>query len=252
MHAVQDWILSIADAWWVHIVVLVCAWLDGFFPTAPSESVIVTLASLWSSSGRPAIALVILAGWAGAFVGDSTGYLIGRTLGWERFRFLREGRGRLAVEAAQRGLERRALLFLMTARYIPFGRTAVNIVAGSVHYPYQKFWRRDLLSTGVWAVYSCAIGAVAGSWFENNHLLAVTVALAAAVVTALLADRLVTALHDCLDRRAAGRRAAAAAQAERPAGEAAERSLERTEPPAGAPVVASTGGNGAEGEEHAP
>lgn len=214
MHALQDWILTIADAWWVHFVVLVCAWLDGFFPTAPSESVIVTLSSLWSSSGRPAIVLIALAAWAGAFAGDSTGYFIGRKIGWRRFRFLREGKGLAAVEAAQRGLDRRALLFLMTARYIPFGRTAVNIVAGAVRYPYQRFWRRDLASTGVWAIYSCVIGAVAGSWFEHNHLLAVTVALVAAVVIALIAERAVSMLHKHLDRRDADRETAAVADRE--------------------------------------
>ena len=43
------------------------------------------------------------------------------------------------------------------------GRTAVNLVAGAVHYPHRLFWPRSLLSTFVWAVYSCAIGAVAGA-----------------------------------------------------------------------------------------
>lgn len=200
-HVLEDWILTIADAWWVHLVVLVLAGLDGFFPTAPSESVIVTLSSLWASSGSPVLWLLALAAWLGAWAGDSTGYLIGRTIGWQRFRFLREGKGRRAVEAAERGLNRRALLFLMTARYIPFGRTAVNLVAGAVQYPYRSFWPRSLLSTFVWAIYSCAIGAVAGSWFGDHHTVAVLVALIAAVVIALVIERAVTMLHKWLDRR---------------------------------------------------
>ena len=166
-----------------------------------------TLSSLWSSSGRPSLLLVCLAAWAGAFTGDNLGYLLGSKIGWERFRFLREGRGRRAVEAAERGLDKRALLFLMTARYIPFGRTAVNLVAGAVHYPHRHFWPRSLLSTFVWAVYSCAIGAVAGAWFEDNHLLAITVALVAAVVMALLLERIISGVHRWLDRRAARREA---------------------------------------------
>ena len=160
----EDWILQIGDAWWVHLVVYAFAALDGFFPTVPSESTIVSLSSLWSSSGRPSIVLIGLAAWAGAFTGDNLGYLLGNKIGWERFRFLRGGKGRRAVEAAENGLRKRALVFLMTARYIPFGRTAVNLVAGAVHYPHRLFWPRSLLSTFVWAVYSCAIGAVAGAW----------------------------------------------------------------------------------------
>lgn len=198
----EDWILQIGDAWWVHLVVYAFAALDGFFPTVPSESTIVSLSSLWSSSGRPSIILIGLAAWAGAFTGDNLGYLLGNKIGWERFRFLREGKGRRAVEAAENGLRKRALVFLMTARYIPFGRTAVNLVAGAVHYPHRLFWPRSVLSTFVWAVYSCAIGAVAGAWFENNHLLAITVALVAAVVMALVVERIIAAVHRWLDRRA--------------------------------------------------
>ncbi|MBB5831734.1 DedA family protein [Brachybacterium aquaticum] len=209
---IEDWILQVADAWWVHLIVYAFAALDGFFPSVPSESTIVTLSSLWSSSGQPAILLVGLAAWMGAWTGDNLGYLIGNKIGWERFRFLREGKGRKAVEAAEHGLNKRALVFLMTARYIPFGRTAVNLVAGAVHYPHRHFWPRSLLSTFVWAVYSCAIGAVAGAWFEDNHLLAITVALIAAVAMAIVVERVISAVHKWLDRRAERREAEEAAE----------------------------------------
>jgi len=205
---IEEWILGIADAWWVHLVVYALATLDGFFPTVPSESVIVTLSSLWASSGQPSLILLGLAAWLGAWTGDNLGYLLGSKIGWERFRFLREGKGRRAVEAADRGLRKRALIFLMTARYIPFGRTAVNLVAGAVHYPHRHFWPRSLLSTFVWAVYSCAIGAIAGSWFADHHMIAIAVALVAAVVIALVLERLINALHKVLDRRAERREAA--------------------------------------------
>ncbi|HIY24002.1 MAG TPA: DedA family protein [Candidatus Brachybacterium merdigallinarum] len=202
---VEEWALVAADSWWVYPIVYALSAIDGFFPSVPSESVIVTLSSLWSTSGTPIIVLLGLMAWLGAWTGDNLGYLIGRRIGWERFRFLREGKGRAAVESTQRGLKKRALLFLMTARYIPFGRTAVNLVAGAVKYPHHKFWPRSLLSTLVWAIYSCAIGAVAGSWFEHNHLLAITVSLVAAVVIALIVERAITAMHQLMDRRAARR-----------------------------------------------
>ena len=205
----EDWILGVADAWWVHLLVYLFAAFDGFFPSVPSESTIVTLSSLWSSSGQPSLIFIGLAAWMGAWTGDNVGYLIGSKVGWERFRSLWVGRGRGAVAAADRGLQKRALVFLMTARYIPFGRTAVNLVAGAVHYPHRNFWPRSLLSTFVWAVYSCAIGAIAGAWFEDHNLLAITVALIAAVVLALIVERLIAVLHRALDRRAERREAEA-------------------------------------------
>lgn len=205
MRAIEVWITGISDAWWVHLVVAALSFFDGFFPTVPSESVVVSLASLWSSSGHPSILLLTLAAWAGACAGDNLGYVIGRTIGWQRFRFFREGRGHAAVEAAERGLRRRALLFLMTARYIPFGRTAVNLVAGAVGYPHRAFFQRDLLSTFVWAVYSAGIGALAGQWFAHNHTLGIVVAVVVAVTLSLLVGRITSTVHARLHRRADAR-----------------------------------------------
>ena len=62
----ESWILGFADAWWVHLVVLLFAAFDGFFPSVPSESTIVTLSSLWSTAGSPSIILIGLAAWLGS------------------------------------------------------------------------------------------------------------------------------------------------------------------------------------------
>ena len=59
----------------------------------------------------------------------------------------------------------------------------------------------------MWAVYSCAIGALAGAWFEHNHLLGITVALIAAMVMALVLERMSSIGHRALDRRAEQREA---------------------------------------------
>src|SRR5699024_12420563 len=102
----EGWVLSLADAWWVHLVVSLFAAFDGFFPSVPSESTIVTLASLWSPSGSPSIILLGLAAWIGACTGDNMGYWRGRQAGSHRFRCRRDGQGRQAVHAAGRGLQR--------------------------------------------------------------------------------------------------------------------------------------------------
>src|SRR5699024_470860 len=45
----EDWILGVADAWWDHLLVYLFAALDGFFPSVPSESTIVTRPYLWAT-----------------------------------------------------------------------------------------------------------------------------------------------------------------------------------------------------------
>src|SRR5699024_1883187 len=102
----EGWVLSFGDAWWVHPVEYLFAAFGGCFSSVPSESTIVTRAPLWSPSASPSIILLGLAAWIGAWTGDNMGYWIGRQVGWHRFRFLREGKGRRAVDAADRGLQR--------------------------------------------------------------------------------------------------------------------------------------------------
>ena len=193
--ALEAWILASADAWWVHLAMAGFALVDAVLPMFPSESVLVTLASIWATTGHPNILIFPTAAWLGAWAGDMIAFMIGRTLGYERFRFFREGRGQRAVELARRGLETRAFLFIMTARYIPLGRTAVNMTAGAVHYSTAKFAVRSFVATFTWAVYGTAIGAVAGQWFEKNRLLGIVVSLAVAVMLSLVVERVASRLQ---------------------------------------------------------
>lgn len=193
--AMEAWILTSADAWWVHLAMAGFAFIDAVLPMFPSESVLVTLASIWSTTGHPNILIFPIAAWLGAWAGDMLAFMIGRTVGYERFRFFREGRGKRAVEIARQGLATRAFLFIMTARYIPLGRTAVNMTAGAVQYSIAKFAVRSLVATFTWAVYGTAIGAIAGQWFEKNRLLGIVVSLVVAIVLSLIVERVASRLQ---------------------------------------------------------
>lgn len=196
MHVVEEIVVHAGEAWWVHLVVAAFSLVDAFFPTVPSESLLVALGSLWATSGQPSLILLVLAGWAGAAVGDHVTYQIGRMLPWQKLPFFNEGRrGHRAVEAAERGLERHAFTYLMTARFIPLGRTAVNLVAGGLEYPRALFTPRIILATFMWAVYSSLIGALAGQWFEAHPLLGIVAALLLAFAFSLLVERIVRKFH---------------------------------------------------------
>lgn len=195
MRAIEQWIYQIADQWWVHPVVGLLSFIDGFFPTVPSESVLVSLGSLWSTTGRPSFVLLVLAGWVGACAGDHMAYWIGAKIGWSRFRFFREGRGRRAIDAAERGLSTHALVFFMTARFIPLGRTTVNLAAGAIGYPLRSFTVRIIPATFLWALYSTGIGALAGQWFASHPLIGIVVALVVALIVSLGLERVVRAVQ---------------------------------------------------------
>ncbi|CAM4039652.1 MULTISPECIES: DedA family protein [Helcobacillus] len=195
MHQLEVWIAGVADAWWIHLVMFACAFVDAFFPTVPSESVLVTLASLWSSGGTPTLWLLVPAAWVGAFLGDNLTFLIGRRVPLHRLRFLQRPKMQAGMEAAEAGLESHGFLWIMTARYIPFGRTAVNLSAGALGYEHRRFLSRSLVATFCWATYGAAVGAIAGQWFTSHRLIGVIVSLAVAVVLSLIIERLAAAVR---------------------------------------------------------
>jgi membrane-associated protein len=186
-NGLSDFILSTAEQPWVYLLVFVCCTVDGFFPPFPSESVVVGLASLVITEGVPNVWLLILVSSLGAFVGDNVAYVMGRGVGTQRFRWMRRPRSQKAFEWAAS--------LILVARFIPFGRVAVNLTAGATGYSQRRFVALTGISAIAWGSYSVGIGALAGAWFEDNHLLGVTVAIAVAVVLGFIVDRIISAVR---------------------------------------------------------
>lgn len=194
-NGLSDFILSTAEQPWVYLLVFICCTVDGFFPPFPSESVVVGLASLVITQGMPNLWLLILVSALGAFVGDNVAYAIGRGVGTERFRWMRRHRSQRAFGWAGYELRKRAVSLILVARFVPFGRVAVNLTAGATGYPRRRFIALTGFSAVAWGSYSVGIGALAGAWFEDNHLLGVMVAIAVAVVLGFIVDRIISAVR---------------------------------------------------------
>ncbi len=175
---------------WVYLMLFAIAVIDGFFPAVPSETAVIA-AGVFAASGRPAPALVIAVAALGAFTGDHVSYLLGRSGGRRALRRLKpDGRGRTVFTWAERTLARRGGLLLVVARYIPGGRTAATLTAGTVGYPLARFSLFDAVAASSWAVYSTVIGMVGGAAFENDPikglLLGLGIALTVTAVTEVI------------------------------------------------------------------
>ncbi|WP_104117905.1 DedA family protein [Arthrobacter sp. B1805] len=192
LNGISDFVLAAAEQPWVYLLVLVCCVVDGFFPPIPSESVVVGLASLVITQGIPNPWLLILVAALGAFLGDNIAFLLGRGIGTTRFRWMRRPRMQRSFTWAGNELAKRAASLILVARFIPIGRVAVNLTAGATGYSQRRFVALTALSGVVWAAYSVGIGAVAGTWFQHNHLLGVAVAIAIAVVIGVVVDRVIS------------------------------------------------------------
>ncbi|RYV51017.1 DedA family protein [Pengzhenrongella frigida] len=197
----QDWILALAASPLVYLGLYLFATIDGFFPPIPSESVVIALAALSSSSGKPNIALIILVAAAGAFTGDQIAYGIGTRINVRRVRFLRGVRGQKTLDWAERALARRGPSFILAARYIPVGRVAVNMTAGAVGYPHRRFVGLTALAAITWAIYSSAIGLGAGAWFKGHPLVAIAVGVVGGLLIGLVLDWVLGRLQNRKERR---------------------------------------------------
>ena len=178
-----------AAAPWVLGVVLLIAVGDALVPPVPSEGVVVALAAVAVAGDGPHLALLALAAAAGAFLGDTLTFVVGRRFGPQRLaRVTRPGVRRL-LERASGTLDRRGALVVLTARYVPLGRVAVNLTAGATGFAPRRFVGLAALAAATWAVWSVGIGALAGHWLHGNPLLGSALGVALALGLGLAVDR---------------------------------------------------------------
>jgi membrane protein DedA with SNARE-associated domain len=174
---VFQFLFDLLSSPWAYAIVLGIAALDAVFPAVPSESLAIT-AGVLSGVGKLHVAPTIAAAAVGAFVGDSTSYVLGRKLGRPAQRRLFRGeRAKRALGWAERTLEERGGYLIVVARFVPGGRTATTFTAGMVRFPAWRFVGFAAIAAVAWASYAVLLGYLGGRVFEENPLLALLVAL---------------------------------------------------------------------------
>lgn len=165
-----DWLETFTSSPWFYLVIFVIAYLDSVVPVVPSETTVI-LGGIAAGQGKLAIVLVIMLGALGAFLGDSTAYVIGsRSGGWMTRLFFRGPKGADRLARAGEQIRRRGGLLLITARFIPGGRTAVTFTCGLTRQPFVRwFCRWDAVAVVAWACYAGLLGYFFGERFKDNH-----------------------------------------------------------------------------------
>ncbi|MGO1974156.1 MAG: DedA family protein [Propionibacteriaceae bacterium] len=180
--ALTEWLLAASSSPIALLVVFACTVIDSFFPPIPSESLVVSLASLSVSSGSPSLPILGVVAATAAIIGDNIAYLIGRRVGTSRLRLLQRPRIAASLERARSGLRSRGAMVILTGRFIPVGRIAINMAAGATGYPRRAFVGLSTVAGALWAGYSIGIGVLAGRWVADNPLLGTVVAIVGAMV----------------------------------------------------------------------
>ena len=158
--------------------------LDAFFPIVPSETAVITAGTL-AATGDLLLWAVIPAAALGAFVGDNVSYGLGALFG-ERAakRLFRGEKGRRRLERAQRLLDRYGVLVIVTARFVPGGRTATTFACGTLDMTWRRFLVYDAVAVVVWATYAAMIGYLGGTAFREDIWKALLLGFGIAVVVA--------------------------------------------------------------------
>jgi membrane protein DedA with SNARE-associated domain len=165
---------------WAYAIVFLVAFLDALIPVVPSETAVIT-AGVVAAAGDLTLALIIPAAAAGAFLGDNTAYLLGRRFGARiSERFFSGERARKRVEWAERQLAERGGELIVIVRFIPGGRTAVTLSAGTLGYAWRRFVVFDAIAGVVWALYASLLGYFGGRSFEHAPWKGLLLALAIA------------------------------------------------------------------------
>ena len=178
-----DWV---SGSKWSYAAIFAVSAIDAFFPLVPSETSVIA-AGVLAASGDLVLPLVILVAAGGAILGDNISYFIGRTVGHRIAARFFSGERRKRLDQAERQLAQRGGYLILVARFIPGGRTAVTLAAGTLEFPWRRFIAWDVAAGIIWASYASLLGYFGGRTFEESPLKGLALAFGIAVaVTAIV------------------------------------------------------------------
>lgn len=183
-----DWLSDFSANWWFLLIIGVIAFLDSVIPIVPSETMVI-IGGVAAGQGDQALLLVIATGALGAFLGDNAAYVIGdRMSGFIQRQAQRRPKWQTRLVWAGEQIRVRGGLLLVTARFIPGGRTALTVSSGVTHQPRRWFVGWISIAVVIWATYAALLGFIGGKAFEDNHTLAFLVAFGAALSITVLIE----------------------------------------------------------------
>jgi membrane protein DedA with SNARE-associated domain len=179
---------DLASNWWFIGVIFAFSLLDSIIPAVPSETSVI-IGGVAAGTGEQELALVIAAAALGAFVGDNTAYAIGRrAAGRLDRRAQRRPKFATKLRWATQQIEQRGGLLLVTARFVPGGRTILTLSSGATRQPRGWFVRWIAVAAVIWATYASLLGYIGGAAFEDDHTKAFLVAFGAALLSTVLIE----------------------------------------------------------------
>ena len=149
----------------------------------------VIIGGVAAGQGEQSLLLVIVAGASGAFLGDNTAYYIGSKLsGFIARQAARREKWQGRLDWAAQQIRLRGGVLLITARFIPGGRTALTIASGVTHQSLRWFARWIAVAVILWATYAGLLGFIFGNRFKDDHTTAFLLAFGSALTITIVIE----------------------------------------------------------------
>ncbi|MFI9583236.1 DedA family protein [Streptomyces sp. NPDC052236] len=192
MH-VEEW-LETVPAVSIYLLVGVVIGLESLGIPLPGEIVLVSSALLASQHGDINPYILGASASAGAIIGDSIGYAIGRRggrplLAWLGGKFPKHF-GDAQIAMAERSFEKWGMWAVFFGRFVALLRIFAGPLAGVLHMPYWKFLIANVFGGILWAggttavIYS--VGVVAEAWLKRFSWLGLVLAVLIGLTSMLL------------------------------------------------------------------
>ena len=162
----------------------------------PGDSLLFSAGLVTAARDDINIAFLIFAIFLAAFIGDQVGYVIGRKVGRPYLEKHKSKRMIRMLERSERFYERYGWWSVVIARYIPWVRTFVPPIAGTVKMNYYKFLSANALGASLWGIGITLAGYYSGSipWVRD-----ISYSLAAFFITAPLVSAFINYRRDRRD-----------------------------------------------------
>ncbi|MFM8776826.1 MAG: DedA family protein [Actinomycetota bacterium] len=190
-----EWLKESSSSPWFYLVIFTIAVLDSVLPIVPSETLVI-IGGVTAGTGELSIVVVVACAAAGAFVGDNLSYFLGREASdWVVKRRTRTEKGAKQLANIVEQIHERGGLLLITARFIPGGRTLLTLSCGVTRQPRRWFIGWAIAAASIWSLYASLLGFIGGKSFADNHTKAFLIAFTSAFSITVLIEVIRAILH---------------------------------------------------------
>jgi membrane-associated protein len=167
------------------IVFIETGLLFGFF--LPGDSLLFSAGLVAAARSDINIVILVLLVFLAAFIGDQVGYVLGRKIGRPYFQRRNSKQMQKMLAKSERFYERYGWWSVVIARYIPWVRTFVPPIAGTVKMNYYKFLTANALGALLWGSGITLAGFYSGSipWVKDISYGLATFFIGASLISAL-------------------------------------------------------------------